>query len=767
MTTSDETKAFDPLGPEMATLGWQQLATQIDALADAWRTGPRPPDLRVFLPREPAELRRLILSELIKLDLEYRWQQFELPKTVEEYLADFPELAACGMVPNDLIHEEYHVRRQTTDAQKPEDYLKRFPQQEAALRRLFAIDKQAAASTTLAVGGRRPPSEIGDRIDDFDILVCLGKGAFGSVYLARQRSMQRLVALKVTRDQGSESQTLAQLDHPNVVRVYDQRVLPERELRLMYMENVPGGTLQGVLEAARAAGAAQRSGKTVLESIDTSLERQGVVAPHDSSLRQRLGVSTWAQSICWLGARLAAALDYAHRKGVLHRDVKPANVLLAADGSPKLADFNVSFSSKLDGASPAAFFGGSLAYMSPEQLEASNPNHSRQPDELDGRSDVYSLAVMLWELLTGERPFGEERMAAEMSFTLTLLAERRRAGVPAKALEKLPASLPGDMDQVLLGCLAPEPSDRPATAGALARQLDICLQPRAQRLFRPRAGTWRQFMQRHALLFLVLAGVIPHAIPSTFNTIFNGFQIVKEMPEEIQRIFWHVMVPVVNGVCYTLGAGLGISLVLPVLVTALSLRRGQAVEAKRLSALRRRSLWIGDYVAWIGYFLWFSSGVAFTLWLAIVGGWSPDRAKLFYDFFVSQLVCGFIASSQTFFLLTCVSLRALHPLLLSPDQSDADELNDLARLDRRSVWYLGLAVAAPFVAFLALILTKHTEGGNAIGLFVIGLVCSVVAYGLWRTIQQDVGALFAALDPFRRSGHVGMDSTDSFLTSSR
>ena len=505
----------------------------------------------------------------------------------------------------------------------------------------------------------------------------------------------------------------------------------------------------------------------MLESIDTSLERQGVTAPHDSPLRQRLGAGSWAQAICWLGARLAAALDYAHRKGVLHRDVKPANVLLAADGSPKLADFNVSFSSKLDGASPAAFFGGSLAYMSPEQLEASNPNHARQPDELDGRSDVYSLAVMLWELLTGQRPFGEERMAAEMSFTLTQLAERRRAGVPAKALEQLPADLPGDMDQVLLGCLVPEPSDRPASAGVLARQLEICLQPRAQRLFRPRAGTWRQFMQRHALLFLVLAGIIPHAIPSVFNTIFNGFQIVKEMPDSIQQNFWHLQVPVVNGVCYCLGAGLGISLVLPVLIAARRLRRGQSPDVKRLSVLRRRSLWIGDYVAWIGYFLWFGSGVAFTLWLAIVGGWAPERAKLFYDFFVSQLVCGLIASSQTFFLLTCVSLRALHPLLVSPDQSDADELTDLSRLDRRSVWYLGVAVAAPFVAFLVLILTKHTEGGNAIGLFVIGLACSVVSYGLWRTIQQDVAALFAALDPFRRGGHGGMESTDSFLTTSR
>ena len=143
-----------------------------------------------------------------------------------------------------------------------------------------------------------------------------------------------------------------------------------------------------------------------------------------------------------MGARLASALAYAHDHGVLHRDVKPANVLVGADGNPKLADFNISFS-KLDGATPAAYFGGSLAYMSPEQLEACDPAQPRQPDDLDGRSDMYSLGVLLWELLTGRRPFTEDGLAASWSQVLPKMTAMRRAGVPPEALAMVPRALPG------------------------------------------------------------------------------------------------------------------------------------------------------------------------------------------------------------------------------------------------------------------------------------------------------------------------------------
>ena len=85
-------------------------------------------------------------------------------------------------------------------------------------------------TTTVSLGEKAPQVEVGEKLDDFDLLARLGKGAFATVFLARQRSMQRLVALKVSSDRGAEPQTLAQLDHANIVRVYDQRQIPDRKL---------------------------------------------------------------------------------------------------------------------------------------------------------------------------------------------------------------------------------------------------------------------------------------------------------------------------------------------------------------------------------------------------------------------------------------------------------------------------------------------------------------------------------------------------------
>ena len=180
------------------------------------------------------------------------------------------------------------------------------------------------------------------------------------------------------------------------------------------MQYLAGGTLGAVVKRVRDVPPAERTGHLLANTIALEVQHAAAVQQDDASVEHeqaiaRLAEMPWPEVVCWLGARLAAALEYAHGHGVLHRDLKPANILLGGDGRPLLEDFNISFNAKADGVGAAAYFGGSLAYMSPEQLEACNPAHERMPDELDGRSDIYSLGVVLWELLTGERPIQDEQ----------------------------------------------------------------------------------------------------------------------------------------------------------------------------------------------------------------------------------------------------------------------------------------------------------------------------------------------------------------------
>ncbi len=761
--------------PPSGSLVWERLSAGIDAFSSAWEGENLPPQLASFLPLDGASARRLLLIELVKVDLEQRWLRHGLPKRLEEYLEEFPELAADGGLPCDLIYEEFHIRSQTDEAPTVEEYFSRFPTLAEPLQRLLDVQTGKTAST--AIRGRRSPEiQVGDQIDDFDLLTRLGKGAFASVYLARQRSMQRLVALKVSSDRGDEPQTLAQLDHPNIVRVYDQRLLPERRLRLLYMQLVAGGTLHGVADVVRLTAPALRTGKMLLDCVDSSLEDHGESPPTESALRRRLARWKWPDAVCWLAARVAAALDYAHQRGVLHRDVKPANVLITAEGSPKLADFNVSFSSKLDGATPAAYFGGSLAYMSPEQLEAANPAHARDPHELDGRSDIYSLGVMMWELLTGERPFGDEHFTGSWNATLDGLIERRRQGVSAEMLTRLPRDLRPGMQEVLLSCLAPDPNERPATAGELSRRLDLCLQPRAERLMRPSRATLEARARRQPLLALVVVCVAANLVFSLLNIYFNIRAFFHNEPQlhdsHIYAMFWNRMMPVVNGIAYPIGVTVGLYLFWPVVQavrrSAQRVRTPKDSEDDVMPIARARSIWIGDYISWITLALWSVSGVIFAWWIsrevASLGEQVPRN--LYAHFIPSQILWGLITSVQVFFLTNVLALRAYLPALVVIGQNAGDDVSRLEALKQRSGWYFGVAIATPFVAMLLLTadIKYITQVGTIAG---VGLLCSLVAFYLRGLIQRDVEALAVALEPGREPLGGGGDTSESFWTSSR
>jgi eukaryotic-like serine/threonine-protein kinase len=723
-------------GPDPTNRVWAAVTNHLEAFARAWESGD-PPGLGGFLPAGPPEVRRLVLVELVKLDLDSRLQR-GIPRELEDYIAEFPELGAGDGPPCDLLYEEFHLRRQAGRSPDPADYFRRFPGRASEFARLIG-ETRLARSTSVFSG--RAPTGIGPggKLDDFDLLALLGEGQFAKVFLARQRSMQRLVALKVSTSRGAEAETLAQLDHPNIVRVYDQRFLPDRGVLLVYMPYLAGGTLSNVLDRVRLVEPEARSGRTLLEAVDAALERRGELPPAASAARAQWAARSWPGTVCALGAKLAAALDYAHRRGVLHRDVKPANVLLTAEGEPLLADFNVGCCSKLEGAGPAAFFGGTLPYMAPEHLEAFNPDHPRPPESLDGRADLFGLAVTLWELLTGRLPFGPEQLRGSWSETLATLAERRRAGVPTDAIAAASDGYVPGLRDVLLRCLDPDPDRRPATAGDLARELELCLRPATRKLVRPEPGGWRATVRRHPLLAIIPPAVAVNALASLFNISYNQAEIVDHWPAAKET--FKQIVPAINGVLFPLAILLVALAVRPVSRGLRRLEAGDPPGPDELARLRRRALRLGAMTAGVCVACWVVAGVIWPVALRLTAGPPPDGSGAYLHFLVSLVMCGLIAAAYPYFLITFLAVRVFYPFLLGPAGPAPSDGPALRRVERELGWYRAAATAVPLLA-VALLASRGASHPFAVAaLSVAGLAGVALAFFIEGQTRADLAAL--------------------------
>jgi serine/threonine protein kinase len=723
----------DQAAEPTASRVWGAVTDRLDAFARAWQTGP--PDLAPFVPADPPAIRQLTLVELIKYDIDQRLQR-GLSRPLQDYFAAFPELVRAGP-PCDLLYEDFHLRKRAGETVRPSDYYQQFPERARELARLLG---GTASTRSTSVFSTRVPADAkpGDRLDDFELLALLGEGQFAKVFLARQTSMQRLVALKVSAHRGKEAQTLAQLDHPHIVRVYDQRVLPDREMQLVYMPYLPGGTLGDVLAHVHTVPPEKRTGKTLLEAVDANLVRRGEVPPASSPTRAAVAGRSWPATVCAIGAKLAAALDYAHRRSVLHRDVKPANILLTAEGDPLLADFNIGCCSKVEGAGPAAFFGGTLPYMAPEHIEAFNPDHERAPESLDGRADVYGLAVTLWELLTGKNPFGIDYLRGSWPETLDALTAQRRAGPPAEALADLiDGDVPGLRD-VLVHCLSPDPANRP-TAGEMARELELCLKPATRALLRPAPGGWRETVRRYPILSVFAMALVPNILASVFNILYNFKEIIlKWRPgQDIEDVFQQV-IQTVNGIFFPLGL-----LILGIMIWPVR----QALRANgpppNLGRRRRRALALGRITAALCVGCWLAAAIVWPAILTDKVGPPEPGTGLILHFMGSFVICGLMAATYPYFLVTYLNVRVIYPALLGkggPSPEDGPALRNVERILAR---YRVLAAAIPLAAVGLLVWHGVTdENKPAVAVLVVtGLVGSLMVYLLEGRIRSDLEAL--------------------------
>lgn len=716
---------------------WQSLAVRIEEFVNSWESATMfPPDMAEHLANVPQEERRLTLIELIKVDLEYRWNRDFPKKTCEDYLADYAELKQD--LPIELLYEEFHVRRQAGEAPEDLKIMERFPDQAGELRHLLGT-AQSQQETTLIhrTAKKKLQFQAGERIDDFDLLKNLGEGAFGMVFLAWQRSMQRQVALKVTADRGSEPQTLAQLDHENIIRVYDQRSLPDEGLRLMYMQYASGGTIKSVIDHVRGRNPSELTGLDYLAAIDAELRKRGIDPPTNSGLRQKIAVMKWPELVCWLGGQMARSLHYAYGKGVLHRDIKPANVLLTEEGVPKLADFNISFSAKLEGSTPLAYFGGSLAYMSPEQLEANSAAYKRTASDLDNRSDIYSLGVLLWELLTLQRPFDQDKVEQSWGHTIKQMLCSREFGARPESLDPSVNQIAPGLPAVLCRCLSHEREGRNRNGAELARDFEFCLFPETQRLLYPKSFWWTHVAQHFPLTAIIVLTLIPNAISGVLNYLYNHEAVVQHM-KNAEGVF-HVLVAVLNSTLFTAGVLLGIYRMHRVCKYVWNAPARDALTDEECTRARVLATRLGHEAASIGVVLWTLGGILFPVLMHI--GLNQGEFPMYIHFVSSLFLCGLIAAVYPFYIVTLLSLHRFYPLLVRLGSMHDEDRRALENLRRWSWIYLGLAALVPLFALFMLSMSQSSSRWAAASSAFIGIAGFAAAWFAVRRIQQDIDAL--------------------------
>ena len=718
------------------------LTASLERFVAAWEASVEPPLLAAHLP-EAESARRPVLIELIKVDLEYRWQERNVPKRLAEYLAEFPELIAAG-IPTDLVYEECHIRRQCGFTAHPAEYVEQFPDQADELRRLLDLDPPSESLVGQGDQGRTRFDDVqaGQQVDDFDLLLELGSGAFAVVFLARQQSMQRLVALKISAEAGPEPQILGQLDHDHIVRVFDRREDAATGRHLLYMQYIAGGALDAVVKAVRETAPEDRNGTLLIRVLDEALDSRGETRPVGSSVRESLAAMSWPDVVCWIGSRLAAALNYAQQRGVLHCDVKPANVLLTAEGVPKLADFNVSCNTNLAEDTATENFGGSLVYMSPEQLDACNPTHRRTPADLDGRTDLFSLGVLLWELLTGTKPFDQVPFRGNWGVTLTDMADQRRLGISPSALDQLPTDCAPGLIQVLQKCLAGHPKNRWEDGAELAKRFELCLHPHAEQIVHPQPDSWAVRLRSCSTLCVILLAGIPNILAGRFNFIYNRSNIIATLGDS-QSAFWRTQM-VINAIAYPLGLGLLFVLTRSVIGTA-------DTDAARDHSFRHRCLRLGHYAALVSVVEWAIAGVAYPASLHFLG--VPVSLDDCLHFFGSLLLCGLIAATYPFFGVTFFAFRVLYPGLLRDRLSSWDDAPALRQVETLAWRYLALGASLPLLAVAALIVMQSEARIALIVLSVGGLFGLVGVFALFRRFITDLEAVVRALG--KESGRLG------------
>jgi len=381
-------------------------------------------------------------------------------------LAEHPELRGAKSLVMDLVLAEFNLRTAAGDTIAKSTFCDRFPAYRQSIAKMLQVQEFLDECPQFAIEEQRARWPVtGDEFLGYEIVEPLGRGGLARVFLARELAVGgRNVVVKISRFATREAHTLGKLSHPSIVPIYSVQHDAEAGWTLICMPLVGVATAVDLLDAAQAAGVTKRDGRLVARVAREARPLTSVTQPA-GAMREADWNLPYADAIARVGLQLAEALEAAHTTGILHRDIKPSNVLLAWTGRAMLLDFNLS----IDVAAAAEGIGGTLAYMAPELIACLVEGHGAAARRFDPRCDLYSLGVVLFELLSGQlpaRPENAERLPLD---AYEPWLESKRTANPRLSAAEL--AIDPRLAAIVHKCLALEPDERYATAAELATDL--------------------------------------------------------------------------------------------------------------------------------------------------------------------------------------------------------------------------------------------------------------------------------------------------------
>ncbi|NQT11375.1 MAG: protein kinase [Planctomycetes bacterium] len=443
------------------------------------------------------------------------------PFDAKNLLDEHPELGARKSIVLDLAYEEFCQRTEAGESVDAEGYCREFPAFERSLRHLIEVHEFLDENPDLLPAVDVDWPEPGHTFQGYSVLAELGRGAFARVFLAREIALgNRLVAIKVSVHGAAEAGILGRLQHPGIVPVFSVQQDDQTGLTVICMPYRGRATLFDVLGVLYDREERPTRSRSILEATHAYTGESLPSGDPGRAADVKLSHGSFVDGAIHLGYQLADALAYSHSRGICHSDLKPSNVLITPDGKPMLLDFNLAFDSQ----AVERRLGGTLPYMAPEQLRAIGGRAADERPAVDERSDIFSLGVILYELLSGSLPFGPIPTKRSNEEIRCWLLERQKSG--PISLRAINAEVDRPLADLVESCLARSPDARPQSAGKVAGALRHTRSParRAKRWTRQHSWLVRSAMATLLLASLAVGYHLWNQDPYAVRELNTGFQ---------------------------------------------------------------------------------------------------------------------------------------------------------------------------------------------------------------------------------------------------